>query len=385
MNLVNKSAGAKQSPGNDRRSGVALVISDLGSGGAQQVVSQLANHWAGQGRRVGVLTFAGEEQDFFALAPNVERLIVGSVSPSQSLGQKLTGNFTRIRALRNGLKTFGGDTAIAFIGPTNILLILASLGLGYRTIISERNNPARQSFGRIWDLLRRRFYARADIVSANSQGALDAMRPYVPAAKLAYLPNPLRVSIPHSTPPVRRQNIILNVGRLHWQKGQDILIRAFAPIAGDLPDWRLCIVGEGEQRVALEALISQLSLQGRVELLGRIADPFPWYRKAGIFAFPSRWEGSPNALMEALSCGLPCVVSDFAPGQDGMIRHGEDGLVVTGESPDALSKTLFELAKNAKLRDRLGQNAAARLRNRKPEAAFQAWDKLVWSQEETGS
>ena len=369
----------------DLHSGILFLISDMGSGGAQQVVSQLANHWSRKGRRVGVLTLAAEDTDFFPLDPGVERLVAGGVAASRSLFQRVMRNVTRIGSIRRALKAFGGETAISFIGPSNILLILASAGLGYRVVISERNDPARQSFGFFWDLLRRQLYRFADIVSANSHGAIDALRFYVPEDKLVYLPNPLRPPPMEAGNTVEREPIVLNVGRLHRQKGQDILIKAFALIAEELPDWRLCIIGEGEERGALESLIGELSLETRVDLAGRIADPFPWYRKAGIFAFPSRWEGTPNALMEAMSCALPSIVSDATPGHGELVRHGVEGLIVPGESPDALAQALRELAEDAALRTRLGRKAKTGVRALNSEAALQAWDKIVWPVTRSGA
>lgn len=365
-------------PDNVSRNGLLLVISDLGSGGTQQVVSHIASHWAAQGRRVGVLTLASPDTDFFPLDQRVERLATGGVGTSHSLLQRVAGNLGRITALRKSLKAFDGETAIGFIGPTNVLLVLASVGLGYRVVISERNDPTQQSFGPFWDLLRRLIYRFADVVSANSRGAIDALRAYVPSRKLVYLPNPLRqqASPPEGT--ARREAIILNVGRLHHQKGQDILIKAFSLITNQLPGWRVCIVGEGEERATLEALIEDHSLEKSVELVGRVTDPFPWYQKAGIFAFPSRWEGMPNALMEALSCGLPCIVSNAIRSHNEIITHGEEGLIVPGDNPEALAKAIHKLVKDDRLRSHLGHKAKTAASKLTRKDVFQTWDAVLW-------
>lgn len=361
-----------------QRNGVMLVIADMGSGGAQQVAGQLANHWAGQGRRVGLLTFMAPSSDFFKTEDKVERLSIDGVAESKTLGERLTRNLRRIFAIRRALRSFAGDTVIGFIAPTNILLILASIGLPLRVVISERNDPARQSFGVFWDLLRKLTYRHADVISANSHAAIAALRAYVPERKLVYLPNPLRQTASSSAPATTREPIILNVGRLHYQKGQDLLIRAFACIAGVLPDWRLCIIGEGEERSRLQSLIDALSLGERVTLVGRVDDPFPWYRRASIFAFPSRWEGTPNALIEAMSCGLAAVVSGAAPGVTDIVRDGNEGRVVDAENEAALGAALMGLAQDEQQRRRLGEGAARRARQFAPETSLLAWDKAVW-------
>jgi glycosyltransferase involved in cell wall biosynthesis len=356
---------------------VMIVIADIGSGGAQQVACQVADHWAGQGRRVGLLTFSAPETDFFKTDQRVERISIGGLSDSATIRDQIVGNLKRIAGIRRALRAFGADTAIGFIGPTNVLLVLASIGLRLRVVISERNDPARQSFGRIWDRLRRLTYRHADVVSANSRGAIVALRAYVPERKLVYLPNPLRRDAGSSDQVEARESIILNVGRLHYQKGQDLLIRAFARIAGDVPDWRLCIMGEGDERPRLEALIRDLKVGDRVALLGRVDDPFPWYRRASIFAFPSRWEGTPNALIEAMSCGLPAIVSDAAPGVVEIVRDGREGRVVPADDEEALAAALKNVAQDEEVRRRLGAQAARQAQHYASEPVLQTWDDML--------
>jgi glycosyltransferase involved in cell wall biosynthesis len=359
------------------KGGVILVIADMGSGGAQQVVSQLAAHWVGAGRRVGLLTLSAPESDFFKVGNKIERYSIGGIGDSKSIAERLMRNFRHVAAIRRALRAFGGDTAIGFVAPMNVLLVLAALRLPTRVVISERNDPARQSFGRFWDLLRRMLYRRADVVSANSRGALETLRAYVPESKLLYLPNPLRTES-DPAPEQMREPMILNVGRLHRQKGQDLLIRAFAAVAAELPGWRLCIVGEGEERPRLQVLIVSLSLADRVELAGRTDDPFSWYRRASIFAFPSRFEGTPNALLEAMFCHLPVVVSDAAPSVLELVQDGREGLVADGEDVKSLSRALLKLARDEELRGQLGAAAARQAGRFGPRATLQAWDEALW-------
>ncbi len=360
------------------KTGVIILIADMGSGGAQQVASQLASHWSSRGRRVGLLTLSAPETDFFKVDGKVERYSIGGVADSHSVVERVTRNFRRVLAIRRVLRAFNGDTAISFIAPMNVLLILASWGLGLRTVISERNDPARQSFGLFWDALRRMLYRCADKISANSRASLVTLRAYVPERKLVYLPNPLRQAVVEAVPMEGRAPIVLNVGRLHRQKGQDLLICAFAAAAGELLGWRLCIVGEGEERQRLQSLIDSLSVSDCVELVGRAEDPFIWYRRASIFAFPSRWEGTPNALLEAMSCELPVVVSGAAPSVLEIVRDGREGLVALGEDVPSLSRALVTLARDDALRRRLGSAAAQQTKQFAPATVFHTWDEALW-------
>ena len=357
------------------RSGIAIVISDLHGGGAQQVVRLLAAHWAGQGHRVAVVTLSQPEAGELELDRRVQRISIGGIGGTSGLVAKVTANAGRVFRLRRALRSLQGATAIGFIGPTNVLLVLASVALGYRLIISERNDPARQSFGLIWDWLRRQLYRCADLVTANSRGAIETLAAYVPRHKLLYLPNPVRR--PTAGRPDQRRPVFLNVGRLHRQKGQDLLIEAFALVAQELKDWQLLILGEGPARSALAQRIDQLGLGTRVELAGR-SDPFPWYEAAGVFVFSSRHEGMPNALLEAMLAGLPVVVSDSTAGHRELVLDGVDGFVVDAENPEALSYAMKRLALDDTLRRRMGAAAAAKAEQYCGQGAFARWDTAVW-------
>ena len=355
---------------------VALVIGDLGSGGAQRVVTTLANAWAGEGRRVAVLTLAAPETDFYFVDPAVARRHIGGIGDTRGLVAKLGANLRRVSALRRALSTASPKVVVSFIAPTNVLLILAATGLGLRVVISERNDPARQSFGWAWDALRRLLYRFADTVTANSRGALDTMRAYVPAGKLAFAPNP--VPPPGGGPTAELDApTILAVGRLHRQKAYDVLLAAFALFTERSPGWRLVVLGDGPLRETLEALAQRHGISPRVEFRGRVSDPYPYYRGADIFVLASRHEGMPNALLEAMSCGLPAIVTDASGGALEFVEHEVTGLVVPTEDPPALAAAMDRLAGSRDLRRRLGSAAKARIADDGFARALMTWDSIL--------
>ena len=359
----------------ESRADIVLFISDLGSGGAQRVLCALAAHWTGAGRRAAVVTLAPDAEDFFRLPPGVERIALGMNRESGSLAGAVAQNLTRIRRLRRELRRLRPDVAIGFIGPAAVLLVAAAAGTGIRTIAAERNDPARQSFGRIWDALRRRAYHAADRVTFNAPGAEQALRAFVPSDRLMFTPNPVPSPVAGDPADVPKP-CILAVGRLHPQKGIDLLIEAFAAL--DAPDWHLVLVGEGAQRNTLMAQVRGLGLEARVRFTGAVDDPSPYYRAADIFAMPSRHEGTPNALMEAMSHGLAAVISDTSPGPLALIEDGENGLVAPTATPGALAAALQRLIDDAGLRARLGAGARAAMdRRRAQDDAFARWDAAI--------
>lgn len=359
-----------------RRHDICMVISDLSAGGAERVFSQLANAWATEGRLVSVVTFSDGKADFFPLSLQVRRISIGGLAPSHGLFGAIGANIRRLSALRRAINASGAPCVLSFTGSMNVLTVLATLGLGLRVCISERNDPARQSLGRFWDMMRRRTYPMADQVTANSRGALSSLARFVPAEKLVFAPNPIAqgqssVAVPHSGP------TILNVGRLAPQKAQDVLIDAFARVAEADKEWRLVIVGSGECEAALRQQAERRGIANRVSFVGQVDDPFPYYRAAEIFALPSRFEGTPNALLEAMSTSLPCIVSDASGGPLEYVEDGNTGLVVTSDNVEQLAAALLRLMQAPNFRERLGRAASRRLQGQTMALVLDTWSRAL--------
>jgi glycosyltransferase involved in cell wall biosynthesis len=141
------------------------------------------------------------------------------------------------------------------------------------------------------------------------------------------------------------------------QKGFDLLIDAFSRISGRYPEWTMVIYGEGPEQGALEAMVRSKSLAHRIFMPGHARDPFSAFANGALFALPSRFEGFPNALCEAMACGLPVVATDCPSGPAHIIRHGVDGFLVPVDDPDALADRLSQLMANPALRKDFGIRA----------------------------
>ena len=356
------------------QSDVAFVISDLDSGGAQKVLTVIANYWAHQGHRVTVITLDGAKNDHFSLSERVGRVVIPNVGPSGGLFQAIFANLRRILAIRAAIKRSGAPVVVAFLTETNILVVLATVGLNSRVIISERNDPSRQSFGRIWDFLRRQIYRYADIVSANSKNALAELSTFVPEHKLVLIHNPPPSPASKHINSQNNEQIILNVGRLHPQKGQDVLLRSFAQIG---QDWKLIIVGEGENRTSLEKLALKLGVSDRVYFVGRRSNLEIYYQTAKIFALPSRYEGMPNALLEAMNYGIPPVISNTSGGALEFVRDGETGLIVPVDDVEALATALTHLSQDEISRKRIGAAARAQIELQNFESVIKSWEEVL--------
>lgn len=169
------------------------------------------------------------------------------------------------------------------------------------------------------------------------------------------------------------------VGRLDPQKGFDLLIQAFSRVAGRYPSWRLVILGEGAARAELTALIAARKLAARVSLPGFIAEPRAIMRQADLFVLSSRYEGMPNALIEAMSEGRACVSFDCPTGPGEVIQHSINGWLVPVGDVDALSTALADLMGNNGLRERLGEHARAVANAYSQRSIMGLWNALLAS------
>lgn len=159
-------------------------------------------------------------------------------------------------------------------------------------------------------------------------------------------------AVPESPPPARRLDgaTVVGVGRLEHQKGFDVLVDAIARI----PKGRLLLVGEGKERRALEQRVSRLGVGDRVQMAGWVENPRPLLATADVFALPSRFEGFPLAVVEAMLAALPVVAADVGSVSEAVI-HEETGLLVEPDHVDALASALQRLLDDEAERHRLGR------------------------------
>ena len=280
------------------------------------------------------------------------------------------------KALHVLLNRVGADVVLSVLGATNIMTVAASAGLPHRTVISERNDPSKQRLDPPWEHLRPLLYRGADAISANSRGALDAMRAYCPAEKLCLAPNPLM--LPHARTDVLRSDAVLFLARLVEQKAPDVLIEAFARFHRDAPDWALHLAGDGPLAEALKARVRALDLAGSVTFYGVVTDPSPLLARCRILVLPSRFEGTPNALLEAMAHRMACIVSDASPGPLRLIEDGVTGLVVETGSVSALAAAMARLARDEPLRRKLGEAAFERVREFGLDRVGPVWDRMLF-------
>jgi glycosyltransferase involved in cell wall biosynthesis len=285
----------------------------------------------------------------------------------------------RFMTLRALMRDSRPDVIVSFLTNVNITTILASRGLGIPIIVSEHTNPLADRRSLFWKLMCRFVYPKADLLTLLTDGVVAPFRKVVPGMKdIAVMPNPLPdglFQLERQAPAARKR--VISLGRLHKIKQFDLMIRAFALLADEFPDWDLWIWGEGPERAVLEAQIGQLGMGGRIFLPGRTLTPWAELAKAQVFAMSSSHEGLPMALMESMAMGLPVVSFDCPSGPKQLTRNGEDGLLIPPGDANSMAAALRRLISDDPLRAELGRKAAISVRERYSlKAVLQIWDEL---------
>ena len=339
---------------------VTFAIPSLGSGGAERVLTILANTWASQGWEVTIISLNNKDWDsFFEVDRRIRWVRLGLLKEAANPLSGLWNNIRRLQALRQAICQSSPQVVISFIDTMNVLVLAAGRGLDIPVIISERSDPFKHPIGAVWNQLRRWTYPSASRLVVLSQAA-RAFFKALPGEKLCIIPNPILgvPAVAGETPFLSHRPVVLTAGRLSREKGCDLLIRAFAMLSDRYPDWKLLILGEGPQRGELEALVAQLGMEQRISLPGRVKNPYDYYRKTDLFVLPSRYEGLPNALCVAMACGVAVVAANCSPGVAEVVRDGVNGLLAQPGNVDSLAAAMQQLMGDNARRASLGEQAS---------------------------
>jgi glycosyltransferase involved in cell wall biosynthesis len=357
---------------------IAFVIATLGAGGAQRVATLLSNQWAKDGHDVDLISFenAGDEPFYELRGVSVYYLEV--VNGPSDLLRSIKRNLTRVTRLGSLLRRLQPDIVVAFMTDANVIALLASCGLDIPVIVSERNQPDRPGLGLLHRTARRISYrwSNAIVMQTETMAAWARARFSIP---VHVIPNPVildraaaQSSVGHPSRPT-----IIAAGRLVKQKGFDILVNSFIAVAGKHPEWDLTIYGEGPLRGSLWRRVIASGLERRIALPGLTNDMGAALKRSSLFVIPSRYEGYPNVLIEALACGLPVVATDCAGGTAEIVEGGFYARLVPPDDLNALAEALDRLMSNSQLRAEYATRAPLAVKNLDVSLISSRWLELM--------
>ena len=359
---------------------ITFVTSTLTSGGAERVISLLANNFAERGYEVEMIALTSISPDYYPLDSKVKFIHADKVSKGGLLGE--------LWWFRKHIKKEQPDVVIAFMEAVYEFVLLALLGTKVPVISSERKDPA--TLGPLRKILRWILLPTATAHVVQTQHIKQYYNQRI-QKKTHIIYNPVNERVfetsydnanddENSGLRIKdeRLNRIISVGRLYPQKNQKMMIEAFAKIAPKFPEWSLVIYGEGPERDSLESLVSNLKslVSSRISLPGRCETVIEEVAKSKVFCLSSDYEGMSNAMIEALCVGTP-VISTKVSGTDELIRDGENGLLVDIGDTDGLAKAFEKLLSNQELREKLGQEGQKLANQFKTDTIVDLWENLV--------
>ena len=370
--------------GNQKLEGLAIVTAVAfyfhrlsRSGGAERMICRVAAELSGRGLDVHLLSLdSADAQSFYAIGREITWHRLG-------LSSGPTGKVRRVRRMVAIMRQHGVRVLIGFVMSGDKTVYAASKIAKVRLVAAERNGPSiyRLRYGRRHRWLSFALLQLCDSIVVQFPEYIYGYPKFL-RKRMTCIGNPVGAACTVAMPECPGDDgrfQLLAVSRLDGiQKRLDCLIQAFGLIAQLKPEWDLKIIGEGSHEAALCQIVADLGLIGRVTFEGPTERVDEIYARANLFVMPSRWEGFPNALAEAMSAGLPAVGFRNAEGVAQLITDGASGwLAGPGDATSALAEALAQAMSDGKERRRRGTLAIWEMSRYAPPAQNDRWFALV--------
>lgn len=345
---------------------IVFLIGSMGRGGAERVITILANNYAKKGWKVDIIMLLNSQCDY-ELDKNINLISICNE------GKSRIKYFPKwIFNIRRYIVKNKPDRIISFIARINIITILSCIGLKQRIIISERNDPRSDGRSIVVRLATHILYPIANGIVFQTKWAQSCFSKRI-QKKSVIIPNPIHVTTQALD---KKEKKIVAVGRLVEQKNHSMLINAFKKILEDHQDYKLYIYGEGRLRVELKKQIHELELTKAVFLPGNVSNIHEKIADAEMFVLSSNYEGLSNALLEAMMIGIPCISTDCA-GSNEVIEDNLNGLIVPVGGEQEIIKGIKLLISDENLRNNISQNARITASKFKANAITRKWEKII--------
>ena len=345
------------------------------------MLSIMANYCSGKSQKITVITLDdGSKPSFYDIDTRIKQVSLNVAAASKNGFVGILNNFRRLYKLRRAIRAAQPDTIISFMTETNVLTLIATIGLDTPVVVTEHTDPWNGPVADIWSKLRLRLYPRASRVVLLNERAKEFFDKS-PNIKTMVMPNPIVIETENEAGDLDyelpSEHLIVAMGRLSREKCFDLLIRAYSSFAAEYSDWTLMILGEGRERDSLEALLDELGLGDRVKLPGTIRYPHVMLKRADMFVSSSELEGFPMALCEAMACGLPVIATEYHTAVRDIIENGQNGILVPTGDSGALAATMIHLIDDPHERKRLAENSVDIGTRYSVDAVMEKWEQLL--------
>jgi glycosyltransferase involved in cell wall biosynthesis len=320
---------------------IAFCITDLDIGGAERCLVEVAR---GLNRHEW-------QPHVFCLGPpgELSEVLKAADVPATSFNMRGLHHAHRIVSLASHLRRFRPHILQTFLFHGNMAGRLAGSLARVPIVVSGIRVAEREKSWHVWLQRWTRGLVTHHVCVSQSVAEFAIHSEKLAPDSVTVIPNGVDVGrfahaqpidlTAHGIPPGSR--LVLAIGRLHAQKGHDLLIDAIAPLMFDQADVHLAIVGDGPERASLQQRIESQRLSSRIHLVGRQADVAPWLKSSALFVLPSRWEGMPNVVLEAMAAGVAVICTDVE-GIREMLPGDLPAAVVPPANPAALRRAIMQ-------------------------------------------
>lgn len=356
---------------------IVFYISSLTKGGAQRVILNLTKSLLKKGYEVTLVTTAVVENEYEL--PQGAKRVISDIQEEEIGSNRITNFKKRLEKLRNIWKKENPDVIVSFIGKNNFMAILTAWGLKIPVVTSVRGEPAEEYYNKGLELLAKTLMGKATGIILQTPDA-KAYFPKWIQKKAVILDNPLNPDFIDEYYRGERENEIVSVGRIDSNKNQKLIVEAFCQIAEEIPDLKLVLYGDGEEKETLESYVKNSPYRDRIFLPGAVNNVKAQIQKARLFVLSSNTEGMPNALMEALALGIPCVSTDCPCGGPRMLMEGkENGILVPVGDADAMAEAMKTILQDEKLWEKYSKNAYKITQSLHPDEVNNKWENYLFS------
>ena len=351
---------------------ITIFISALSGGGAERVTCNLANYLSDFGHEVEILTM-GEAAAAEPLRSNVKYT---PLLRNEEKRNSLVNNATRIFRLYRYMKKQSVDVYVVMLPVTIQLMLRFSKLTKAPIIVSERADPTVYSSKTQRSL--QKLASRAGGWIFQTDEARAWYEPHLKGVSYKVIPNAINPAFLRPKYEGEREKVIIGAGRLNEQKNFPLLISSFAQIAEKFPEYKLVIYGKGGLLESLKSLAEEKGVGDRVEFPGFATNMPEILEKASMFVLSSDYEGMPNALMEAMALGVPCVSTDCGGGGARfLIRDGENGLLVPQRDEKAMAEAMERILSDAAFAQKISENARQLQETLAPDKIYGEWEMFI--------
>ncbi|MDD4689307.1 MAG: glycosyltransferase [Eubacteriales bacterium] len=352
---------------------ITLFIGGLYGGGAERVMCNFANFLVGENHDVEMLPMSDDEKTY----PLDSRVKVCPLIRNNERKNKIIDAIIRLYRLNEYMKRrTDRDAYVVMLPITTIMMLMLRGSTKAKIIASERVDP--NCYPKMQKILLKKLAKRADGYVFQTEEIRNWYGDKVTDDKASIIPNAINPDFIRPAYSGERKKNIVSVGRLNRQKNFTMLISAFAKVSKDFPEHTLTIYGKGAQKESLIKHATELGIVDKVLFPGQVSNIAEVIQDSQMFVLSSDYEGMPNALMEAMALGLPCVSTDCGGGgARALINDGVNGILVPIGDTEALTNGIKRVLEDKEFAEKISKNASEIQQKLAPQVIYGRWERFI--------